>query len=235
MSNHVFTGLNEKYWDHFGSSWIYTLREVAKYQGEIIVVDCGLHGLSKKKILEKGAKIITGSEANDIRIETIKQVSKYAKENKGKFVYWDADVFFEENIDKIFEEINEKILLTENGNPGFIAGPHYQWAFVEDIMNFMQTAKQPITSPAVFKCLIDHFEKFIRHISNTWNFTGLSQIESKKLEIEGEKPKVIHPTGSLKPLLEGKGFLFHDRKNDGYLKFIDGKTVTLRKLIKKSV
>jgi len=226
MSNYIFTGLDDRYWDRFGASWIYTLREVAKYQGKIVIFDYGLSGLAKKKIAEKEAVVIQSEKKEDIRFETIKQICKYAKTNKGKFVYWDADIFFEENVDELFEIVEDKILLAENKNPGFIAGPHYQWAFIEDIIGFMDMAKQKANPSLVTECLEDHFEKLIKYVDNTWNFIGLDF---------KTKHKAIHPAGGLKPLMIGKGLLFHDRKDIGYLKFVENKTVTLRRLIKKGV
>lgn len=234
MSNYVFTGLDENYWTHWGSSWIYSLREVAKYGQEIVVVDCGLSDSSRKKIVEKNATIIKNEENGEIRLRTIKEISKYAKSNKGNFVYWDADVFFEECIDDIFKEIKDRIVFSENKNIGFVAGPYYQWVFLEDVYSYTNLAKQNPRSQILFNCVLNNFEKFTTYVSNTWNFTDLKIINDKNLEVDGGKPKVIHPTGLIKFSLENKGFLFHERKNEEYLKFIENKTVNFRKLIKKS-
>lgn len=234
MTNYVFTGFNEKYWADFGSSWIYSLREVAQYKGEIIVIDFGLLDSSKNKLKEKDVKIIVNKGEGDLRTRTIQELARFSKSNKGKFIYWDADVFFEGNIDEVFEEINDKIILTKNKNPGFLGGPYYQWGFVEDVISFMSLAKQKTDSAMIIDCLVNHFDKFIKYVGNTWNFIELTQIDTKKIEIDGEKPKVIHPTGALKSLLENKGFLFHDRKNEDYLKFVENRAINFRKLIKKS-
>jgi hypothetical protein len=236
MTNYVFTGLNEKYWAHFGSSWIYSLREVAQYKGEVVVIDFGLLDSSKNKLKEKEVKIIESKEEEkeDIRRKTLQEIASFSKKNKGNFVYWDADVFFEGNIDQVFNEINDKIILTQNKNPGFVGGPYYQWAFIEDTIRLMSLAKQKTSSTAVIECLNNHFGKFLNHVSNTWNFTDLTQIDTKKIDVDGEKPKVMHPTGVLKSLLENSGFLFHNRQNEGYLRFVENKSINFRKLIKKS-
>lgn len=232
--NCVFTGFNESYWANWGSSWIYSLREVAKYKGQIVVIDCGLSDSTRNKINEKEALIIKNNEPGEIRLRVFNEISRYSKKNKGNFVYWDADAFFEQKIDQVFDEISDKLIICSNKNCGFLGGPFYQWAFLEDIMRFMSLTKEEKTSNSVIECLRKNFSKFLQQVSNKWNFTELYQISEKKIEVDGIKPAVIHPTGGLKVLLEHKNFLFHERKDEGYLKFLENKQINFRKLIKKN-
>lgn len=232
--NCVFTGFNEHYWAHWGSSWIYSLREVAKYKGQIIVVDCGLSDSTRNKINEKEALVVKNDEPGEIRLRVFNEISRYSKKNKGNFVYWDADAFFEQKIDQVFDEISDKLIICNNRNAGFLGGPFYQWVFLEDIVKFMSLTKEEKTSNSVLECLRKNFNKFLHQVSNKWNFIDLYQISEKKLEVDGAKPIVVHPTGGLKDLLEHKKFLFHERKDEGYLKFLENKQINFRKLIKNN-
>lgn len=235
MKNYVFTGFDEKYWSNWGSSWVYSLREVANYEGDVIVVDCGLSDATRNKLVEKEVAIIKSDQEGDVKKRTFVEIANYSKKNKGNFVYWDADVFFESRIEEIFKEVEDKILLSKNKNGGFIGAPYYQWVFMNDVLNFMKLTKQKDHSAKLIGCLTENFDRFVKYVSNTWNFINLNQISENKIEVDEEKPIVIHPTGNLKYILEHKGFLFHERKNEGYLKFIESKpSIGVRKLLKKS-
>lgn len=233
MNNCIFTGFDEKYWKNWGSCWVYTIREISKYKGKLVVIDCGLSDETKNKLKEKNVDIIKNKDQGEIKKRVLKEIANYSRSNKGNFVYWDADVFFEGPIDKVFDEIKEKIIICKNKNAGFIGAPYYHWIFVEDIIKLTEFAKKDNQGNQIINCLIENFEKFINYVSNTWNFIDLSQLSEKKLEVDGEKPKVIHPTKSLKSSLSHKGFLFYERKNKEYLEFLESKKTGGRRLINK--
>jgi len=232
--NYVVTGFDESYWKNWGSSWVYSLREIAGYREEVIVIDCGLSSNTINKLKEKEVRVVENKENENIKLRTLKTVSTLAKESKGIFIYWDADVFFESKIDDIFKEASSKIILSKNKNFGLIGGPNYQWAFIEDVIRFNQLVQKKSSTAGLSQCLIENFQGFINYVSNTWNFVGLNELSERKLEIDGERPKVIHPTGGLKYSLERKGFLFHERKIPGYLEFLEKGSSISRKLIKKA-
>ena len=231
MSNCVFTGLDEEYWRKWGSSWVYTLREVAGYKGNAIIIDCGLSSSSISKIEEKNISLIKSETSGGAKIKSLMAIADYSKKNKGNFVYWDADVFFESAIDEVFSQIGNKIILSKNMNIGFIGAPSYHWVFIEDLVKFVRLTKK---SRSVEDLLTTDFSGFVEYVSNTWNFIDLHRLEDSRLQVDGKKPIAIHPTGLLKSSLAHKKFLFHEREDAGYLSFIDNISKISKKLIKRT-
>lgn len=226
MNNYVVTGFNEKYWPSLASSWIYTLREVANYEGEVIVFGYNLSDNTIKKLKEKKVTIIENKDEKEIKLNTIKGIAELAKTKKGNIVYWDSDCFFEKNIDELFHFIENKFILSENNNFGLIGAPYYHWPFLIDINNFLIKIKKDINANLIVDQLVKNFDKLVKKVPNTWNFTDLKMLNN-------EQQKVIHPTGNLKKILKNQGFLFNERKNKGYIKYLEKDKGTRRLLQKK--
>lgn len=229
MNNYVVTGFDEKYWKDYGSCWIYTLREVANYGGEVVVFGNNLSDFTVGKLKEKKVLVLENKEKSnkDIRLETIKLIADFAKTKKGNIAYWDADCFFENKIDEIFHFIENKFLVSENKNCGFLAAPYYQWPFLIDINNFIVKNKKTENSEIIYEQLTKNFTKLTKTVNNSWNYTDLKVLNN-------EKQNVMHPTGKLKQILKNKGFLFNERKNEKYSKFLEKEKGTRRLLQKKT-
>lgn len=235
MKNYIITGFDEKYWMPWGASWILSLREKVNYQGEVFVVDCGLSTETKNKIKEKNISILECKEkVGEIRLRTIETIANFAQDNRGKFVYWDADVQFEEEVDEIFNMIENKFLITSNKNKGFIAAPNYQWFFLKDVKKFMFLEKEK-SYEKMFNCLIENFSNMIEFIDDTWNFVDIHKIKNNEgtIEVNNEKKKVIHPTGILKSILNKKNCLFEERFKEELSTYTENKNSTSRRLLIK--
>jgi hypothetical protein len=232
MNNYIVTGFDEAYWERWGASWLISLKEIANYNGEVIVVGFNLSQSTKNKLLEHKVNCIQGVYSGNYRNDIFKCIAEFAKTNCGKFVYWDADVYFQENIDDIFDLIHDDFLIT--ANVGFLAGSSGRWTKILDIYSMFLLAK---SNDDIFQCLVKHFSNFIFKIENCWNFADIPNLKdlNKKLVIKDKIQKVIHPCGSVKNVLDGRNILFWEREKDLYRQFFEKKTS--RKLVfnKKSV
>jgi len=232
--NFVVTGFNELYWNKWGSSWILSLRRY--YQGHVLIVDCGLSNQTKTKLKDKNVLIIENIfSLKDIRTSTIKTLANYAKTNEGKYAYWDADVFFQEDIVEIFSIISDNFVISKNHNSGFIAAKSSLWERLVDINNFVNLACKEQDFNETFLSLVKNFNKSIDEIEDTWNYTDISEIsiQEDKVKIKDEIKKVIHPSGNIKYALENKNFLFHERNKEEYENLIENKPISKKIVFKK--
>ena len=235
--NYVVTGINEGYWHNWGSSWILSLRDVAKYQGKVLVVAQNLSDSTKNKLRSKEVEIIEcEKDETNIRTSTIRKIMERAEKGDNKFVYWDADVFFQEEIDGIFDLIEDKFLVTKNLNRGFIAARSKRWNTLEDIEKFIELAKDEIVYEKMFDILVKNMEKLTNKVENTWNFVDIQEAKRNELGLITHREilqKAIHPTGNIKHTISGSGFLFFEKEKEKHQNFISSKNHTTRKLLTK--
>lgn len=215
MNNYIVTAMNEKFWPEFGATWIYTLRKYALYNGEIIVVNHGLGADSVRILKNMDVNLINSRNNNveDIRMNTFLEISNISKKNKGNYFYWDSDVYFKKPIEEILFLVENKFLITENHNCGFLAAPYYQWAFIEDIQNFYNLSSLKINSKLIFQTLITKFKNIVKEIDNKWNFIDVLNLNRKEV-------KIIHPSEGVKNVIKGKNIFFHEEKKEEYLNFL---------------
>jgi len=232
--NFIITGFDESYWPRWGSSWILSLREKAKYEGNVFVVDCGLSDFTKNKLISKNVFFLNSNpELPDVRTKTIDAIANYAKDYSGNYVYWDADVYFQESIDEIFEIISDKFIISNNHNHGFLAAPFYQWSFIKDIENFIRLGHDVVSHYSIFNSLLLDFSNLVTLVDNTWNFTEIHKVLNikKSIEVNGVIQKVIHPSGPLKDILKNKNILFDEKYKAEYVDFIEKQTISSRRLV----
>jgi hypothetical protein len=217
MNNIVLTGFDENYWQQWGLSWIISLKEFAKFNGSIIVVGFNLSTTTVSKLAEFGVTLLTG-EGKDIRVGTLNAIQKIQFENPCVVAFWDADVYFQEEIDEIFDLAKNQIVITNNA--GFIAFPNEKYSDIKE----MQDMVTFVEGVFVFDYL-KHYGVNISIIDDTWNYVDLPNLQEVDGKLGTDKvQKVIHPSGHIKTLLTGKNLTFWDRYKDIYNKYIDVKS-----------
>jgi hypothetical protein len=232
IKEYVVTGFDENYWYFWGSSWLASLREFSKQSPEqIIVVGFNLSENTKSKINDTGVSLFSGIYSGNIRYDTIQFITDLAKKENAIFAYWDADVFFQDDISEIFKIANNDLVVCSNLNQGFLAGPSHRWMFMSDILNIMSFFNDK-SDPCNF--LIKYHDDFITKIDNTWNFTDIPHLKDvdNKLSYKNQLQKVIHPTGQIKIAVKNKNILFFERHKDLH-QTINRKKVGYHKLINK--
>jgi hypothetical protein len=233
MKNYVVTGFDEEYWHLWGASWLVSLRELAKFDPEhIVIVGFNLSASTKAKIQETGAMLFPGLSSGDIRSDTMRAITDFAKKEAAIFAYWDADVYFQEDISEVFKIAKDDLVVSSNRSPGFLAGPSYQWMCVQDVLNIMSFMND---KGSLHECLATHFSKFITKIDNTWNSTDIPHLKDVdgKLTYKGKVQKVVHPTGQIKRTLNNRNIFFWERHKELY-QSVDRKKTVCRKLMPKS-
>jgi len=231
MNNFVITGFNESYWQKWGISWLASLKHIAKHDpNQIIIFGYDLSPGTQKKIVESGIQLLPGKYSGDIRSDTLFAICELASKKPGIYVYWDADVYFQEDISEIFKLANEDILVSSNQNHGFLAAPDYQWFYMKDLFKLISFVGDTAT---IHECLFGSFQKFTVQVDNTWNFVDLPRLKNNEdlLTYKDKVQKVIHPSGHLKLLLNNRNILFWELHKDLYNKFLDKKKSTPHKLM----
>lgn len=206
----VFTGFNENYWHLWGISWLTSLQKIAQYKGEIFIVGFNLTEITQQKLVNAGVNLINSTVDSNFRQNTLLEINKFAKNKEGVFVYWDADAYFQESIDEVFELAKNEFIITKNSNLGFIAGPSNQWRIFEKMnstMNFFDDERDLFTSVLVY------FDGLFNRVDDVWNFTNIGNLRdvNGKLTHKDEIQKVIHLSGFIKDCLDNKNILFKER------------------------
>jgi hypothetical protein len=60
--NFIFTALNEKYYKLYAIPWIFSLRQIANFQGQVIIIDFGLSESSKNELSKFNVVFIGGDQ-----------------------------------------------------------------------------------------------------------------------------------------------------------------------------
>lgn len=221
MDRYVVTGFDDNYWPSWGSSWILSLKEFAKFNDNILVVDLGLSQSAKAKLSDFGAYVLPAKGKG--RLGIFRTISDFAADYPGIFAVWDADVYFQKPIDEIFELARHKIAITEN--PGFyaVSGQSFPWLReMQDMLSFI------FRNDIFFhESLKNHFLSCREIIDNTWNFIDVSR--------SLEDQKVIHPSGKIKSLLPGRDILFWERHKELFDAAFSTKHHMGRKLLKSVI
>ena len=210
MKRYVVTGFDEHYWNAWGMHWLASLQNVAHYKGDIIVVGHNLSEITQEKLKKANVLVIPSSANNDFRKNTLLKISQFSQQEDAIFAYWDADSYFQENIDSIFDLAKDNFVVATNVNLGFIAGPSNRWQIFEEVdslMSFMNDSRD------LFTCILNFYAKFFSWVDDSWNFTDVTNLieQNGKLTFKGNPQKVIHPSGIIKTMLENKNILFQER------------------------
>lgn len=223
MKKYIATGFDNTYWTYWGASWLTSLKDLAKYEGEIIIIDYNLSSSAKAKIKDMGVNLIPSTSNKDsYRYNTIRIISELAKKENAIFAYWDADVYFQDKIDEIFDLAKSSLVVSENLNSGFIAGPSSEWNLVRDACSVVSFFKKSNIHEYILN------SSKVKRISNTWNFVEMPQLTLVNDQFVNKDivQKVIHPCGEIKSLLPKRNILFWEKHKDLYEAFVERKINT---------
>lgn len=227
--NFVVTGFSQNYWNPWGGCWLASLKLLANTSAQPVVVN---YGLSKKVLstLKKyDVTILDGNYEGHHRIDTIKHIAKIAKSKDDQFAYFDADVWFQSNFDSLYDQIDNGLVVAQNGNLGMVAGSKTGWQkfdFVSKITAF-------VGDPKVFESF-GNFRGYADYVDNSYNWTAVSDLteENGLLSYKGHTPCAIHPTGKLKHFCLNKKMLFSHRYYQECETFYDVKKNSCKMLLK---
>lgn len=196
MDRYVVTGFDDNYWPSWGSSWILSLKEFAKFKENILVVDLGLSSLTKHKLSKFGVYVLPAKGEGQLGI--FKTIIDFASNYSGIFAIWDVDVYFQKPIDDIFELAQHKITITEN--PGFYAASSLSFPWLNEMQDMLSFIFKNNTF--FHESLKNNFLSCREIVEDTWNFVDIFN--------DFEEQKVINPRGKSNSFLD-KDVLFWDR------------------------
>ena len=227
--NFIITGLNEKYWNPWGISWISSLKELSQTSCKIIVMDFGLNNITEKKLNEMGVSVQKENNSSNIRNATLSSIINLSKTLDGNIAYFDADCWFQENIDHVFDLIEDKMLIANNNNPGFLAGSHKSWQKFDTVNKITSLMKDENK----VECMVKYFSSDVKLINDKFNCINLPDLKENNglLSLQEQVQSVIHPTGILKKLALRKNLMFYERYPDIFKSYeISNKIKLSRKL-----
>jgi hypothetical protein len=202
MFNYVITGFDEKYWNLWGESWIISLKELAEFDlSNTIIIGYDLSENTKQKILGFGVRLVESNPTKNFRFETVKNICKLLKEQEEmNFAYWDADVYFQKNIDEIFKS-GDKLLASKNC--GFIGGNSHSIKVLDEFLKIIELTGQ---EKHFNENLIDYFSCLLQFVDSKYNF--------RNVKIDDQI--VVHPN-RIKDLTH-RNVLFWERHKSLYSK-----------------
>ena len=198
----VITRFSLQYWNIWGVSWLASLRSLGSYDGPIIIYQTGFPN-SLKVYLEKF----------NVKCLPLKNLFQdIADLPKGLYVYWDGDIYFQDDVNPIFDLCKEKPVVSRNYsidktlrsnsiiNSGFIAADSSDWRYIANLETLHQDfgIKNPLLD-CLTDCLVD----------DIWNCTYFGNLCLKDcFYLNDKKVKAIHPSNSLKNMPDIKLYLF---------------------------
>lgn len=140
MEKYVVTGLNAAYWELCAPSWLGSLKSVASYQGNVIVIDMGdLTETHKSRLQNFGVEVVKVAEGYPHyqlnQFQTIKEISR---QRPGFYAYWAPDCYFQEAIDDVFN-LDGLSVCINNSNavssvPGYIEAATFRSKYYRNIL-----------------------------------------------------------------------------------------------------
>lgn len=212
MKTYIVTGFDSNYLN-WAMSFLISAKFFANHN-DIIIVTNSSTNLDKLKNLYSEFVLTNG----DIKKSTIDFIIERSKIENANFIYWDADVYFQDSINELIEKIDNNILISENRNSGFIAASSKEWQYIGNIKNMVS---QILDNEDLYECIYKYFNNKISIVDNTWNYTSVHDLKfnGKVLTDDGFIPKTVHPSGDVKKQIINKNILFWEVHNSLFNRF----------------
>lgn len=241
--NHIITAFDKKYWDKWGESFITSIKELAKFEGKIIII--GINGFHKK--IKNVIFISQEKHFSDISLDNLHTLNLYAQKNEGNYLWVDGDSYFQDKIDftnndellcasdlspsnilnnflvlddgtKKYSKILQKEVLI---NSAFILGNSKIWDNFMKFVNFcFDIEKINIKEKDdLYLNLFDYyFPKKVSGINYVKNLSNNLIWQNGFYYAKGEKAKVIHFHGDLKWQAISNNYSFKNHSKGGLIK-----------------
>jgi hypothetical protein len=172
MDKYLFTGFDAECWNKYGTSWIASLKEFARFDGRVVVY---MHDYSWTDVPEKlklNAEVITNSGPGIGRDRTISLAEHFIAEHPGIHVHWDCDVYFQDSVDPVYEYPDSLV----SSGTGMLGGSNEVWALFFDFYRLVQLVRPTSLVETVVK-FNNHIPSMSRPLEDIWNFSDLSLLK----------------------------------------------------------
>lgn len=217
--NFVVTGLTESYLNPWGLSWLASLQQIARTVATPVVMDLGLTENTVKLLRSHGVEVFKCKFIYDHRQSVVDAMVRMAQEIPGKYLYYDADTWFQTNFDEVFDRIDQKILFAEDSNFGFIAGNSEAWLnyqIVKELGSFIKDFKHLYA----YRTFFSGWYSIVEH---HYNFLQLASLEDSKGLLITEKGPVptVHLTNIQRGLALEKKLFFNQRYPEIFEQYLE--------------
>jgi hypothetical protein len=207
--NFVVTGLTESYFNPWGLSWLASLQQLAKTSATPVVMDLGLVENSVKFLEGHGVEVFKCNAISNYRQSIVESMVRMAQQIPGKYIYYDADTWFQTNFDEIFDRIGNQVLFAKDSNAGFVAGDSKAWVYYEiikEIGAFIHDSRQ-------LNAYHNFFSGWYSTVEHHYNFLQLASLQEKDGNLVAESGPVptVHINNIQRGLALEKGLCFSQR------------------------
>ena len=241
----VVTSFDQKYWTDWGTSWVASLKELARYEGKVLVINLGDLPFGAQTRLETlGFTVIPAIRRYKPPLDRFLTLAHYCRVNPGYYAYWEADAYFQAPLDGVFrtEQLVAVLDRTEFSpskdkySTGFLAGPAAAWdvfgSFLAFAAEFGNRSDQNILN-----AFARDFQGRVAEAEETWNYTAVTNLKWRDgFYLGNELVNVVHPPSPLKYNQEGRQFLFRERYRQLYAEWrswlVNGNNLSVRSLLK---
>jgi len=243
----VVTSFDNKYWTDWGTSWVASLKELAKYKGKVLVINMGdLPFGAQVRLKELGFEIIPAIRRYQPPLDRFLTLAHYCRDNPGYYAYWEADAYFQAPLDAAFgtEQLQCAIDRTEFSathgqyDTGFLAGPAPAWDVFGKFLAFAADFGNR-SDRNILNAFARHFHGRVLEAEPRWNCTAVTNLKwDNGFYLGDQLVNVVHPAGPLKNMLDGRQYLFRERHKGIYDDWrswlLRGNALSVRGILKRT-
>lgn len=183
MKKYLISSFDESYFAKYGVAWYASLRDIAKFDGTVMLVAFDMEGggVALNALRADGAAVVGVKSERDKRLQVLDLISEMQAHSEGTYAYFDIDGYFMSSIDELYERrLPGKMHVTE-GSLGFLCGDNRAWSVYRDYRKFERFC----SLQASFNDFV-WYNKSVVALDGSWNCSDSLRIP------EGKKPKFFH-------------------------------------------
>lgn len=183
LKKYLVTAFDESYLAKFGVAWYASLRDVAKFDGVVMMVAFDMlgGGVPIEALKSSGAVVVGVKSQPDKRLQVLDMISELQAHGEGTYAYFDIDGYFNSSIDELYEKRLPGRLHVTEGSLGFLCGDNSAWSMYRDYRKFERSCQ---LKPSFVD--FAQYNKRIVALDGSWNCT-----DSMRLP-DGLVPKFFH-------------------------------------------
>lgn len=211
----------------YGISWIASLKELAKYDGKIVVIGFNLTSRNKDIILATGVQLIEEEACDDFKKIIFNHILEIGSKENAVIAYWDPVVYFQKDISEVLNLAENNLIACV---PGFLAGSSKCWQLIKDlnkIFSFLNLNEE------YDQVLLRHFSGLVQEVDSCWNFSELGKLKDKSgiLCFRDQPVNVIHVRNEIEKFVSARNILFWERHKRIFQKYTKFKSHNTFKLL----
>lgn len=116
---YIAVHFDESSWNFWGIPWTASLNFLAKFPGQVVVVDFGISSKTHEffKKLDNYIVIPAVKKYGHQDLDFVHTISDYAAKNKGVWATWDYTCYFQDRVDEVFDLASDKLLCCRGSDP----------------------------------------------------------------------------------------------------------------------